>query len=96
MKHLIASLIVLVSIYVTLNATSHSEAFSISDLSIRSNERGYQEISLPDFAKTGIIVSPELPSKVVSFIIPANEDACNLYTSASSTYLDGAYNVMPH
>ena len=44
MKHLIASLFVLVSFVVTLNATSHSEMFSIGDLSIRSKERGFQEI----------------------------------------------------
>ena len=95
MKHLIASLIISVSIYVTLNATSHSEAFSIGDLSIRSNERGFQAINLSDYGKTGIIGNPELPSKVVNFIIPENQDASNLSVSASSTHLEGTYNIMP-
>lgn len=95
MKHLIATLIVLVVFFVTLKATSHSEAFNIGDLSIRSNERGFQEITLSDYGKTGIIGNPELPSKVINFIIPKSQDACNLSVNASSTQLDGAYNVMP-
>lgn len=78
MKHLIASLIISVSILLTLNATSHSEAFSIGDLQILSNERGFQEINLSDYGKTGIIGNSELPQKVVNFIIPKNQDASNL------------------
>lgn len=95
MKHLVATLILIAVFCITLTATSHSEAFSIGEVSILSNDRGFQEIGLLDFGKTGVIGNPDLPGKVVSFIIPANQDACNLSASVSSTYLDGTFNVMP-
>lgn len=95
MKHLVATLMLITVCCITLTAISHSESFSIGDVSILSNDRGYQEIGLSDYGKTGIVGNPELPSRVVSFIIPANQDACNLSASASSTYLSGTFNVMP-
>jgi RNA-directed DNA polymerase len=63
-----------------LNATSHYGPFCIGDLSIRSKERGFQEINLSDYGKTGIIGYPELPSKVVNLIIPKDQDASNQHS----------------
>ncbi|MDD2229761.1 MAG: C25 family cysteine peptidase [Candidatus Cloacimonetes bacterium] len=95
MKYIALTLVLFASLFISLNALSHTEAFCIGDLSVQSNSRGYHELRLSDLGKTGEPGNPELPGKVISFIIPANQDACNLSTSASSTYLDGTYNVMP-
>ncbi|GEM_PF-5528375 len=92
MRSIMLTIVLILAFQVSLNAISYTESFNINDLSIRTNSRSYQEFRLADIGTTSELGNPELPAKVLSFIIPANQDACNL--SASMTV--GHIIQLPH
>jgi hypothetical protein len=76
-------------------AVNYNGGFSSSELQFSTGERGYDTVRINGLDSMGVISAPQLPIKVMSFIIPSGMDVDSISINTSFQTLEGLYNIVP-
>ncbi|MBL7197212.1 MAG: right-handed parallel beta-helix repeat-containing protein [Candidatus Omnitrophica bacterium] len=93
------------SIILTLSKSSYAESelsevyeitFSPEDLIFSKSDEGYDKVDLPDCISTRFVGSPELPHKILQFIIPRDKEVTGVKIIEDITEeITGEYYIYP-